>query len=155
MICATECGVSECDSETSIMRRPWPTRRCCAMHKKGSFSCDGSFFRRRTSLLLRWLLVCVMVSNLSYKHFMSSEWFIDIFFPLWRCGPTQTMASSFLRFLDHTQRLTTVDRTPLDERPARRRDPCLTKHNNHNRHACLRRDSTSQSRQASGRRPTP
>jgi hypothetical protein len=34
---------------------------------------------------------------------------------LWRCGPTQTLASSFLRFLDHTQRRTIVGRTPLDE----------------------------------------
>jgi len=27
----TECGVSECDRKVSIMRRPWPTRGCCAM----------------------------------------------------------------------------------------------------------------------------
>jgi len=33
--------------------------------------------------------------------------------PLWRCGPTQAMASSFLRFLDHTQRHTTAGRTLL------------------------------------------
>ena len=26
-----ECGVSEFDSEASIMRTPWPTRACCAM----------------------------------------------------------------------------------------------------------------------------
>ena len=26
----TECGVSECDQE-ALMRRPWPTRDCCAM----------------------------------------------------------------------------------------------------------------------------
>jgi hypothetical protein len=26
--------VSECDREASIMRRPWPTRGCCAMGKK-------------------------------------------------------------------------------------------------------------------------
>jgi hypothetical protein len=26
-----ECGVSECDMEASIMRRPWLTRGCCAM----------------------------------------------------------------------------------------------------------------------------
>jgi hypothetical protein len=26
-----ECGVSECDRETSIMRRPWPTRGCCTL----------------------------------------------------------------------------------------------------------------------------
>ena len=43
------------------------------------------------------------------------------------------MASSFLRFLDHTQRHITVGRTPLDERSARRRDLYLTTHNTHNR----------------------
>ena len=32
--CPTECGVAECDREASIMRRPWPTRGCCAMGKK-------------------------------------------------------------------------------------------------------------------------
>jgi len=35
-------------------------------------------------------------------------------FFLWCCGPTRAMASSFLRFLDHTQRRITVGRTPLD-----------------------------------------
>jgi len=30
-ISPTECGVSECDHEDSTMRRPWPTRGCCAM----------------------------------------------------------------------------------------------------------------------------
>jgi len=29
----TECGVSECDYEASKMRRPWPTKGCCAMGK--------------------------------------------------------------------------------------------------------------------------
>ena len=37
------------------------------------------------------------------------------FFLLWRCDPTRVMTSSFLRYLDHTQRRTTVGRTPLDE----------------------------------------
>jgi hypothetical protein len=36
-------------------------------------------------------------------------------FFLWRCDPAWVMASSFLRFLDHTQRRTTVGETPLDE----------------------------------------
>jgi hypothetical protein len=31
---ATECGVSEDDRGASIMRRPWPTRGCCAIGKK-------------------------------------------------------------------------------------------------------------------------
>jgi hypothetical protein len=30
----TKCGVSECDCEASIMRRPWPTRGCCVIEKK-------------------------------------------------------------------------------------------------------------------------
>jgi len=29
----TECDVSECESETSITRRHWPTRGCCAIKK--------------------------------------------------------------------------------------------------------------------------
>jgi hypothetical protein len=51
---------------------------------------------------------------------------------LWRCDPTQVMAS-FLRFLDHTQRRTTVGRAPLDEWSIRRRNLYLTLHNAHNR----------------------
>ena len=43
------------------------------------------------------------------------------------------MEHLFLMFLDHTQRRTTVDRTPLDEWSARRRDLYLTTHNTHNR----------------------
>jgi len=39
----------------------------------------------------------------------------------------------FLMFLDHTQRRTTVGRTPLDEWLARRRDLYLTTHDTHNR----------------------
>jgi hypothetical protein len=53
-------------------------------------------------------------------------------FFLWRCNSTRVMASSFLRFLDHTQRRITVGRTPLDEWSARRRDLYLTKYNTHN-----------------------
>ena len=53
--------------------------------------------------------------------------------PPWRCGPTRAMDSSFLRFLDHTQRRITVGRTPLDEWSARRRDLYLTIHNTLNR----------------------
>ena len=46
-------------------------------------------------------------------------------------------ASSFTRFLDHTQRRTTACRTALDERSARRRDLYLTTHNTHNRQISL------------------
>ena len=54
-------------------------------------------------------------------------------FFVWRCDPTRVMASSLLRFLDHTQRRSTVGRTPLDEWSARRRDLYLTTHDTHNR----------------------
>ena len=59
------------------------------------------------------------------------------FFFLWRCDPTRVMASSFLRFLNHTQRRTTVDRTPLDEWSACRRDLYLITHNTHNRQTSM------------------
>ena len=59
------------------------------------------------------------------------------FFLLWRCDSRRVMASSFLRFLDHIQRRTTVGRTPLDEWSARRRDIYLTTHDIHNRQISL------------------
>jgi hypothetical protein len=46
-------------------------------------------------------------------------------------------ASSFTRFLDHTQRCTTVGRTPLDEWSALRIDVYLTTHNTHSRQTSL------------------
>jgi hypothetical protein len=36
----TECGVPECDREASMVRRPWPTRGCCAMGKKSEQGSD-------------------------------------------------------------------------------------------------------------------
>ena len=59
------------------------------------------------------------------------------FFSLWRCDAMRVMVSSFLRFLDHTQRRTSVGRTPLDEWSARRRDLYLTTHNTHNRQTSM------------------
>jgi hypothetical protein len=49
----------------------------------------------------------------------------------------RVLASSFLRFRDHTQGRTTVGRTPLDEWSARRRDLYLTTHNTHNRQTSM------------------
>ena len=47
------------------------------------------------------------------------------------------MEHPFLMFLDHTQRRTTVSRTPLDEWSARSRDLYLTTHNTHNRQTSM------------------
>ena len=61
------------------------------------------------------------------------------------------MAHLFLMFLDHTQRRTTVGRTPLDEWSARRRDPYLTTHIlTTDKYPCSRWDSNPRSQQVSG-----
>ena len=52
-------------------------------------------------------------------------------------APQWAWASSFTRFLDHTQRHITFGRTPLDEWPARRRYLYLTTHNNQNRQTSM------------------
>ena len=58
---------------------------------------------------------------------------VFLFVCFWRNSPQWARASSFTRFLDHTQWCNTVSRTPLDEWSAHRRDLYLTKHNTHNR----------------------
>jgi hypothetical protein len=65
-------------------------------------------------------------------------WIHNLFFSLWCCGLMWAMDSSFLRFLDHTHRRTTVSRTPLDEWSAHQRGLYLTTHNNHNRQTWFR-----------------
>ena len=71
-----------------------------------------------------------MKAYIAYVH-------VFFFFLLWRCDPVQVMASSFLRFPDHTQRRTTAGRTPLEEWSACRRDLYLTTHNTHNRQTSM------------------
>ena len=91
------------------------------------------------------ILVCLLLSSQVFWMFNifliistnEGDIYIYIFFFLWCCDPTRVMASSFLRFLDHTQRLTTVGRTPLDDWSARRRDLYLTTHNTHNRQTSM------------------
>jgi hypothetical protein len=61
------------------------------------------------------------------------DWLSSKFICFWRDSPHWDRASSFMRFLDHTQRRSTVGRTPLDEWSARCRDLNLTTHNTHNR----------------------
>ena len=68
--------------------------------------------------------------------------------------PLRVSAASFLRFRDHTQGRTTVGRTPLVERSARRRDLYLTTNTTltTENHPCPRRDMNPQSQQPIGRR---
>jgi len=100
------------------------------------------------SLGVKWLTLNVPVHSSSYlrlccywlafgrcQHRISIETSIDLTFYIvspqfvsWRSGPTRTMASSFLKFLDYTRRRSTVGRSPLDEWSACRRDLYRTSH---------------------------
>jgi len=93
--------------------------------------------------IITWNIRCIFVCLFVYLFVFGAA------------APQWARAFSFTRFLDHTQRRTTVSRTPLDEWSARRRDLNLTTHNTHNKYPCPRWDSNPQSQQASGRRPTP
>ena len=77
------------------------------------------------------LSCCEPSSGLLYTFYRKRKFF------LWRCGPTRAMASSFLRFLDHTKRRIKIDRTPLDEWSARRRGFYLTTRNTHDRQTSM------------------
>ena len=63
---------------------------------------------------------------------INNYYYYYYYYYLCSCSPSRTMASSFLRFLDFTQRRTTFGRTPLDEWSARSRDLYLTTHNTPN-----------------------
>ena len=95
------------------------------------------FWNQRTNCLIILEKFVLLSPDYSAeaKYFFSSfssSFFLFFFFFL-RNSPQWAMASSFTRFLDHTQRRTTVGRTPPDEWSARRRDYYLTTHNTHKR----------------------
>jgi len=73
--------------------------------------------------------------------------FVCLFVCFWRDSPQEASSSSFTKFLDHTQRRSTVSRTPLDEWSARRRDLYLTTHTTvtTDKRSCPRWDSNPQS----------
>jgi len=85
----------------------------------------------------RWISLWLPFLFLFWCSLDSAPWCDCIPFFLWRCSPTWARASSFLRFLDHTQRRTTVGRIPLDGWSARRRELHLKTHNNHNRQTSM------------------
>jgi len=80
-----------------------------------------------------WFLASAAKYLGSVPFWVISQCRMHIICLFWSDSPAQAMASSFTRFLDHTQRRTTVGRTPLDEWSARRRDLYLTKYNIHNK----------------------
>ena len=86
---------------------------------------DGTYFPNNLRIINENREVCVTLS------ICQTIWgYLQLYFSfssLWHCGQTRAMVTSFLRFLDHTQRSITVGRTSLDEWSARRR-PDYTQH---------------------------
>ena len=90
------------------------------------------------TLLVTFCIVIIRCTEtLLSPHIYIGLYICIYFFFLWRCDPTRVMASSFLRFLDYTQRRTIFGRTPLDEWSARRRDLYLTTHSTHTRQTSM------------------
>jgi hypothetical protein len=116
---------------------------------KCSWSVDGCNFLTADSSLIRKILFCIvcvwwLTPTGSHRMFVFGA-----------TAPSRPELSHSRSFLDHTQRRTTVGRTPLDEWSARCRDLYLTTHNTHNRQTCLRWNSNPKSQQASGHRQKP
>jgi len=68
---------------------------------------------------------------------LSYLYYLILFFVPVALLPNAVYGLIILRFLDHPQRRTTVYRTPLDERSARRRDLYLATHETHNRQTSM------------------
>ena len=77
----TECGVSECDSETSIMRRPWHTGGCCSTEKQRPLclvmlcSCSGSPFFIKPHDCTMWMYSGLLRHLIFLHSFVSSSSF--------------------------------------------------------------------------------
>jgi hypothetical protein len=115
---------------------------------------QGTIFEYGSLLgLMSLKLLSLILARRSWFRFKVSVFF----FFFWRDNLQWVRASLFTRFLDHTQRRTTVGRIPLHEWSARRRDLYLTTNTTLtiDKRPCPRWNSNPQSQQASGRRPTP
>jgi len=75
--------------------------------------------------------------------------------PFFWSSPTRDMASSFLRFLDHTQRRTTVESSGRMISSSQRPLPDNTQRSQRTNINAPRWDSNPQSKQEKGCRPTP
>ena len=95
-------------------------------------------FKQNAGLVLRDGRNSAKFKLCSASSLQKSKWiglrqFIVKDFFFWHNTPQWARANSFTRLPDHTQRRTTVGRTPLNEWLARNRDLYLTTHNTCNR----------------------
>ena len=91
-----------------------------------SYSCYWYYFQFGITKYFKSTLRCSVETPYLTQLALFKE---IISFFLWRYNPERAMASSYLRFLDHTQRRTTAGRSPTDDWLVRRWDLYLTTHN--------------------------
>jgi len=116
------CSVTQCSVLQLAVKK---TQIVNVINLKDATKYDGAFstpqfLRRHNTIMVKqsskYVLDFLFKSRSFYLlNLRILHTYTSIFFLLWRCDPTWVMASSFLRFLDHTQRRTTFSRTPLDE----------------------------------------
>jgi hypothetical protein len=87
-----------------------PVAQCATPRARSKLRKHNSVMKWDPQLLSR--AVCSIQVN-----WYSFSLFVCLFVCVWLNSPQWARASSFTRLLDHTQRRTTVGRTPLDEWP--------------------------------------
>jgi hypothetical protein len=97
--------------------------------------CILSFFRTICPAHLSLVILTVVTKSLDYPNSASN--FTELVCPFLALSLQWVRASTCTRFLDHTERRTTVSRTSLDEWLARRRDLYLITQNTHNRQTSM------------------
>jgi hypothetical protein len=110
-------------------------------HKLGGATIKTWFYQNEERIVMRELVSRIKEIIMSEVPFFrernSAVLFMNVFVCFGHNIPQWARASSFTNFLDHTQRRTTVGRTPLDEWSDRCRDLYLTTHNTHNRQTSM------------------
>jgi hypothetical protein len=77
-----ECGVSECDCEATILRRPWHTEGCCSTEKQRPLcllmlcSCSGSPFFIKPRDCTIWIYSGLLRHLIFLHSFVSSSPFV-------------------------------------------------------------------------------
>ena len=120
---------------------PFDTTRCRDVALTSIHSVGVSTWRHRTEtqtklsvLQPHWVTFHIRPTRREASYALNSD---GKCFILAQQPPQWARASSFTRFLGHTQRRNTVGMTPLDALSARRRDLYLTTHNTHNWQASM------------------
>jgi hypothetical protein len=96
---------------------------------------------------VKWVRYSEIFSNIKFLLYNHNDNFIykyiyiyismGVYFFIWCNSPQWARASSFTRYVDDTQRRTTVSRTPLDEWSTRNRDLYVTTQNTDNRQTSM------------------